>query len=77
MRTNKEIIDRIIGTACRLERARINRNELKNACFANTESAIEARENELLDLDFEINSCGAELNILCWLFEDKNNNLLN
>lgn len=77
MKTNKEIIDRIIGTACRLERARINRNKLENACVAETESEIKARKDEILDLDFEINSYGAELNILCWLFEDKNNDLLN
>lgn len=69
MKTNKEIIDRIIVTACRLERARINRIRLKKACVDDTESAIKARENEILDLDFEINSCGTELNILCWLVE--------
>lgn len=69
MKTNKEIIDRIIVTACRLERARINKNKLENVCVVETESEIEARKNELLDLDFEINSCGTELNILCWLVE--------
>ena len=77
MKTNKEIIDRIIETARNLERAKINKNKLKNSCVTNTESAIKARENELLDIDFVINSCVAELNILCWLFEEKNTDLLN
>lgn len=71
MKSEKEIVDRIIELARKIGVVEKKKNDLSNFPLEDNEEAIKDRNDALLDLDFEINSLGSELNALKWIFDEK------
>ena len=71
MKSEKEIVDRIIELSRKIGVVEKKKNDLSNFPLEDNEEVIKDRNDALLDLDFEINSLGSELNALKWIFDEK------
>lgn len=71
MKSEQEIVDRIIELARKIGVVEKKKNDLSDFPIEDNEEYIKDRNDALLDLDFEINSLGSELNALKWIFDEK------
>ena len=70
MKTEEEIISRIIETSRKIALAQNRKDNLQDIPIEDKEEVIKKHHEQMLDLDFEINSLGTELNVLEWLFKE-------